>query len=153
MNKKDFAWLIEHSDEVAEKYAGKWIAVRQGEIVGVGDTATQASEQARKSGDGPFVLEGIDRNADVIYGASEVRTSHRNQPCGKATLPLTGFALRMPSPIPRRARVSAPKPRCRPALRPRNPCAACPLSDTSMTARNPTTSCAARYLGRSVYSR
>lgn len=48
---KDFDWLIEHSEEVAEKYAGKWIAVRQCEIVGVGDTATEASEQARKQGD------------------------------------------------------------------------------------------------------
>lgn len=74
MNDKDFAWLIEHSEEVAEKHAGKWVAVRDGKIVGVGDTATEASEKARKKGDGPFVLEAIDRNADVIYGASEVET-------------------------------------------------------------------------------
>ncbi len=75
MNDKDFAWLIEHSEEVGERYAGKWVAVRDGEIVGSGDTATEACEQAREKGEGPFVLEAIDRSADVIYGAPEVETA------------------------------------------------------------------------------
>ena len=33
----DFAWLTEHSQEIYDKYAGKWIAVLHGEVVGVGD--------------------------------------------------------------------------------------------------------------------
>lgn len=72
MNEKDFAWLVEHSEEVAERYAGKWIAVRDGEIVGVGETAPEAAEKARKQGEGTFVLEAIDRSADVIYGTSKM---------------------------------------------------------------------------------
>ena len=64
----DFNWLVEHSPEIFEKYAGKWIAVHDGKIVGVGDTAPEAAKQAReKVGDGRFVLEAVDAEGDVIY--------------------------------------------------------------------------------------
>lgn len=65
----DFAWLVEHGAELFEKYPGKWIAVHDGAVIGSGETATEAAEQAReKAEDGQFILEAIDAEADVIYG-------------------------------------------------------------------------------------
>lgn len=67
-NERDFAWLNEHGPEIFREYRGKWIAVHDGRIVGVGDTATEAAEQARRSvPEGDFVLEGVDFEADAIY--------------------------------------------------------------------------------------
>lgn len=69
MRNEDFAWLVEHGPELFRKYAGKWIAVRNGRVIGVGDTAPEAAERAReKAGDADFILEAIDAEADVIYG-------------------------------------------------------------------------------------
>ncbi len=68
MRDQDFAWLAEHGPELYREYAGKWIAVREGKIIGVGDTATEAAEKARsKAEDGDFILEAVDAEADVIY--------------------------------------------------------------------------------------
>ena len=68
MNTSDFSWLVEHAPEIFEKYAGKWIAVHDGEVIGVGDTATEAAAQAHKAKPGvKFILEAVDREADVIY--------------------------------------------------------------------------------------
>ncbi len=65
----DTAWLAEHSIEIAQQYAGKWIAVHEGKIVGVGATAVEAADQAREvCADGEFVLEAVEADADVIYG-------------------------------------------------------------------------------------
>ena len=65
----DFAWLIDHSPEICEKYAGKWIAVHNGEVIGVGDTAPEAAAQAReKEPEGRFILEAVDSEGDVVYG-------------------------------------------------------------------------------------
>ena len=69
MRNNDFAWLAEHGPELFREYAGKWIAVHDGEVVGVGETATEAAEQARtKVDDTDFILEAVDTEADVIYG-------------------------------------------------------------------------------------
>ena len=71
MNSDDFTWLVEHSLEIQEQYAGKWIAVHKDGVIGVGDTATEAADQARKSEPGAaFVLEAVDKETDVIYGDS-----------------------------------------------------------------------------------
>lgn len=68
---RDFNWLIEHGPELFRKYAGKWIAVYDGEVVGLGDTASAASDQAReKTGSDNFILEAVDAEADVIYGCT-----------------------------------------------------------------------------------
>lgn len=68
MDNQDFNWLVEQGPDFFTKYAGKWIAVHDGEVVGTGDTATQASQQAReKTGGDDFILEAIDAEADVIY--------------------------------------------------------------------------------------
>lgn len=70
MTDNDFSWLVEHGDELFRRYRGKWVAVHNGEVVGVGDTAPEAADQARKRApDGSFILEAIDYEADVIYGA------------------------------------------------------------------------------------
>ena len=64
---KDFAWLTEHSREVYEKYSGKWIAVLDGEVVGVGETATEAARQAEaKHPDAAYVLEAVDPEPERI---------------------------------------------------------------------------------------
>ena len=69
MHNEDFAWLVEHGPELFRKYAGKWIAVHKGQVIGVGDTAVEADRQAReKSEGGNFILEAVDAEADVIYG-------------------------------------------------------------------------------------
>ncbi|MFH1110580.1 MAG: DUF5678 domain-containing protein [Planctomycetota bacterium] len=68
MRNADFLWLSEHGIELFDKYAGKWIAVRDGSVIGVGDTATEAVSQAEeKAPDGDFILEALDRTGDVIY--------------------------------------------------------------------------------------
>jgi len=68
VNTSDFNWLIEHGPEVYQKYAGKWIAVCRGEVIGVGGTAVEAAEQAReKDPDADFVLEAVDADSDVIH--------------------------------------------------------------------------------------
>ncbi len=68
MSHRDFAWLVEQGPEIFEKYAGKWIAVHDGEVIGVGDTATEAALQAQERvPDGDFLLEAIDDEGDVIY--------------------------------------------------------------------------------------
>ncbi len=71
MSSENFAWLVEHSLEVQEKYAGKWIAVHKDGVIGVGDTAKEAADQARENAPGEaFVLEAVDKETDVIYGGS-----------------------------------------------------------------------------------
>jgi hypothetical protein len=71
MQENDFNWLIEHGPEIYEKYRGKWIAVRDGEIIGVGDTAPEAATQVREKAPEPeFILEAVDRESDVIYVAA-----------------------------------------------------------------------------------
>lgn len=68
MTNTDFNWLAEHGPELYGKYAGKWIAVHNGEVVGVGDTAPEAAAQAsQKVHDGDFILEALDLSGDVIY--------------------------------------------------------------------------------------
>ena len=67
MRDADFTWLTEHSVEIYEKYAGKWIAVRDEKIVGVSETATEAARQAdEKVLDGEYILEALDASIDVF---------------------------------------------------------------------------------------
>jgi hypothetical protein len=69
MQSTDFNWLVENGPQIFEQYRGKWIAVHDGKVIGVGDTAPEAAAEARrKLPDGPFILEAVDSEADVIYG-------------------------------------------------------------------------------------
>ena len=64
----DFNWLVEHGVDLAREYAGKWIAVCDGKVVGVGETATEAADKARSTvADKSFILEAVESEADVIY--------------------------------------------------------------------------------------
>ena len=66
---QDFAWLTEHSREIHEQHAGKWIAVLNGQVIGVGQTAVEAASQAEsKDPGGDYILEKVEREVDVIYG-------------------------------------------------------------------------------------
>ena len=68
MNDADFSWLTDHSPELFQKYAGKWIAVHDGRVVGVGDTAIEAADQADDHcPEGEYILEALDPVGDVIY--------------------------------------------------------------------------------------
>jgi len=71
MIEQDFAWLTEHSPDLVRDYAGKWVAVAEGKVIGVGDTATEAAEHAQEDvPPGTFVLERVEADADVIYGCA-----------------------------------------------------------------------------------
>ncbi len=68
MNEIDFAWLINNGPHIYAEYAGKWIAVHDSNVVGVGTTATEAATQARDTvGSEEFILEAVDAEGDVIY--------------------------------------------------------------------------------------
>lgn len=68
MSVADFNWLIEKGPEIFEKYRGKWIAVHDEEVIGIGETAPEAAEEARRNKpDAEFILEAVDTDADVIY--------------------------------------------------------------------------------------
>lgn len=68
MNVADFSWLSDHSRELYSQYAGKWIAVHDGQVISVGDTATEAAAQAdARQPDGDYILEALDATGDVIY--------------------------------------------------------------------------------------
>ena len=68
MSNADFNWLVEHGQEIFEKYPGKWVAVHDGKIIGVGDTAPEAAAKAREvDPEADFILEAVDHTSDVIY--------------------------------------------------------------------------------------
>jgi hypothetical protein len=69
MRDGDFQWLVDHGPELHEKYAGEWVAIHDGKVVGVGKTAVEASQKAEKeTGGREFVLQALDAESDVIYG-------------------------------------------------------------------------------------
>lgn len=68
MNIADFNWLADQGADFYLRYAGKCIAVFNGEVIGVGETVTEAAAQAEEKAPGAdYVLEAIDASADVIY--------------------------------------------------------------------------------------
>lgn len=68
METSDFAWLIEHDNELHTRYRGKWVAIWQGQVIGIGDTAPAASAQAESKAPGQdYILHAIDAQTDVIY--------------------------------------------------------------------------------------
>ncbi|MDX2200620.1 MAG: DUF5678 domain-containing protein [Phycisphaerae bacterium] len=67
MKISDFAWLTENSLEIQRKYAGKWIAVLNGEVIGAGSTATEAAEQAESKAPGAdYILEAVETDTDRV---------------------------------------------------------------------------------------
>lgn len=45
---KDQAWIVEHFEELVNKYGGKFIAVSNKEVVAVGDSAKIVDDCARE---------------------------------------------------------------------------------------------------------
>jgi len=64
---KDHKWIHEHFEELVEKYAGKYVAVANEELVAVGETAGEVDSKARKKYAGiiPSVLL-VPREEDFI---------------------------------------------------------------------------------------
>ena len=61
--------LVENNRLLNEKYAGKWVAIADGKLVAVGDTAPEAAEKAEKAApNSEYTLQAIDFDTDVIYG-------------------------------------------------------------------------------------
>jgi hypothetical protein len=64
---EEFAWLTEHSRDISTRYAGKWIAVLDGKVIGVGATATEAAGQAEEEyPDSEYVLESVDPEPERV---------------------------------------------------------------------------------------
>ncbi len=60
VNALDRDWLAEHSLELSTQFPGKWIAVRDGEVIGVGETLREANQQAiLRRPEHDFILEQI----------------------------------------------------------------------------------------------
>lgn len=49
MGQQDMEWIAKHQKEIGV-YGGKWIAVSNNEIVGIGKTAKEALQQGKKKG-------------------------------------------------------------------------------------------------------
>jgi len=45
---KDDLWIVEHFSELVTKYAGKYIAVVNQELVAIGDSGSEVEAKARK---------------------------------------------------------------------------------------------------------
>jgi hypothetical protein len=45
---KDDLWIVEHFSELVDKYAGKYVAVVNEELVAVGDDGKEVEDKARK---------------------------------------------------------------------------------------------------------
>ena len=45
---KDDLWIVKHFSELVTKYAGKYIAVVNQELVAVGESGTEVEDKARK---------------------------------------------------------------------------------------------------------
>jgi len=63
---QELEWASKHSEEL-ERYAGKWVAIVGEAVVGVGETAQEALEEARqKSAQTPLLLR-VPRKDEGVY--------------------------------------------------------------------------------------
>jgi len=46
---KDNRWIVQHFSELVEKYAGKYIAVVNEQLMAVGDSRAEVEEKARRA--------------------------------------------------------------------------------------------------------
>ena len=68
INTRDCDWLAQHGLELSAHYPGKWIAVHDGEVIGAGDTLSEAGEQAlQRRPQHDFILEQINVDVDVPH--------------------------------------------------------------------------------------
>ena len=45
--KRDFEWLVAHAQELVKMYPDQWVAVYQGEVVGICKSGEDSLQQAR----------------------------------------------------------------------------------------------------------
>lgn len=65
-NGQELHWISTHQEEL-EPYAGKWVAILEDVIVGVGNTAQEALDNARqKSAETPFLIK-VPRKDEGLY--------------------------------------------------------------------------------------
>lgn len=58
--KKDFAYYLEHQDEMVEKYDGKYIVIRDGQVLGDYDDELTAITETQKSHElGTFLVQRV----------------------------------------------------------------------------------------------
>ncbi len=66
--KKDLRWMTIHAVELHRKYPGKWVAIVDQHVAGVGRSATAAYRQAkRRYPDNEPILEAIEKTLLAIY--------------------------------------------------------------------------------------
>ncbi len=64
---QEFDYFIEHQEELAEKYKGKYIVIHEGEVVGAYDSALEATNAARKKFQlGEFLVQLARVGTDAI---------------------------------------------------------------------------------------
>ncbi|MER3433045.1 MAG: hypothetical protein C4288_06335 [Leptolyngbya sp. ERB_1_1] len=51
MMEEDDRWLSEHFDELIDQYPGKIVAIKDSQLVGVGDTAAEVCRPFREAGE------------------------------------------------------------------------------------------------------
>ncbi len=65
-NNQELHWVSTHQEEL-ELYAGKWVAILGNVIVGVGNTAQEALDNARqRSKETPFLIK-VPRKDEGLY--------------------------------------------------------------------------------------
>ena len=64
--KKDFAYYLDHQDEMVEKYDGKYIVIRDGQVLGDYDDELTASTETQKSHKlGTFLVQRVSKGTDA----------------------------------------------------------------------------------------
>ncbi len=68
INTKDCDWLAQHSLELSTRYPGKWVAVYDGQVIGVGETVLEADTQAiMKRPQHDYILEQMTVDLDMPH--------------------------------------------------------------------------------------
>jgi len=66
MGRQDMEWIAKHQKEIGV-YSGKWIAVSNNKIVGIGKTAKEALQQGKKKGFHKSHLTMVMRKDEGMY--------------------------------------------------------------------------------------
>lgn len=65
-NNQELNWISTHQDEL-EPHRGKWVAILDNAIIGVGSTAQEALDNARQKSDrNPFLIK-VPRRDEGVY--------------------------------------------------------------------------------------
>ena len=61
---KDFAYYLDHQDEMVEKYDGKYVVIRYGQVLGAYDDELTAISETQKSHElGTFLVQKVSRGS------------------------------------------------------------------------------------------